>query len=105
LRSIRHFRAMRTAASVFPHAYLYDNFAICADFDWRVALEKPESVRELLKVSPEKTPLFTNDDSAIAEAFLSHVLTATVDELAARTGRPLEIITDRNLLTEYKYGR
>ncbi|MDQ6702747.1 MAG: hypothetical protein M3Z96_06405 [Pseudomonadota bacterium] len=96
--------ALYTAASVFPHAYLYDTFAICADFDWRVALEKPESVRELLKVSPEKTPLFTNDDNAIAEAFLSRVHTATVGELAARTGRPLEIITDRNLLTEYKYG-
>jgi len=96
--------ALYTAASVFPHAYLYDNFAICADFDWRVALEKPESVRELMKVSPEKTPLFTNDDSAIAEAFLSRAHTATVDELAARIGRPLEIITDRNLLTEFKYG-
>jgi spermidine synthase len=97
--------ALYTAASVFPHAYLYDSFAVCADFDWRVALEKPESVRELLKVSPEKTPLFTNDNSAIAEAFLSRVHTATVAELAAKSGRPLEIITDRNLLTEYKYGR
>ncbi|MGH6856585.1 MAG: fused MFS/spermidine synthase [Methylocella sp.] len=97
--------ALYTAASVFPHAYLYDNFAICADFDWRAALEKPESVRELMKVRPEKTPLFTNDDSAIAEAFLSRRHTATVDELAAKIGRPLEIITDRNLLTEYKYGR
>jgi spermidine synthase len=96
--------ALYTAASVFPHAYLYDSFAICADFDWRVALEKPESVRELMKVSPEKTPLFTNDDSAIAKAFLSPAHTATVDELAARIGRPLEIITDRNLLTEYKHG-
>jgi hypothetical protein len=58
-----------------------------------------------MKVSPEKTPLFTNNDGAIAEAFLSRGRTATVDELAARTGRPLEIITDRNLLTEYKCGR
>lgn len=96
--------ALYTAASVFPHAYLYDNFAICADFDWRVALEKPESVRELMKVSPEKMPLFTNDDRAMAEAFLSLAHTATVEEAAARIGRPLEIITDRNLLTEYKYG-
>jgi hypothetical protein len=31
--------AVYTAASVFPHAYLYDNFAICADFDWRATLE------------------------------------------------------------------
>jgi spermidine synthase len=97
--------ALYTAASVFPHAYLYDNFAICADFDWRGALEKPESVQALMKVRPEETSLFANDDSAIAEAFLSRAHTSTVDELAARAGRPLEIITDRNLLTEFKYGR
>jgi hypothetical protein len=30
---------------------------------------------------------------------------ATVDERAARIGRPLAIITDRNLLRQYKYGR
>jgi spermidine synthase len=97
--------ALYTAASVFPHAYLYDNFAVCADFDWRVALEKPESVQELLKVSPEKTPLFTNNDIALAEDFLSRARVADVDELAAKSSRPLEIITDRNLITEYKYGR
>jgi hypothetical protein len=95
--------AVYTAASVFPHAYLYDNFAICAAFDWRATLEKPDSVRDLMKVTPA-TPLLTNDDRAIAEAFLSRVHTATVDELAARIGRPLAIITDRNLVTEYKCG-
>ena len=36
--------------------------------------------------------------------FLSRDHTATVEEIAAKTGRPLEIITDRNLITEYKYG-
>jgi spermidine synthase len=97
--------ALYTAASVFPHCYLYDNFAICSDFDWRNALEKPESVLELLKVSPEKTPLLTNDDITIAWDLLSRAHTADVDKAAAISGRPLEIITDRNLLTEYKYGR
>ncbi len=96
--------ALYTATTVFAHAYLYDNFAICADFDWRGALEKPASVRALMKVSPEKTPLFANGDSAIAEALLSRAHTATVDELRARISRPLEVITDRNLITEFKYG-
>jgi spermidine synthase len=97
--------ALYTAASVFPHAYRYGNFAICAAYDWRAALDNPESVQELLKVRPEKMPLLTNGDSALAKDFLSRGRTATVDELAARIGRPLEIITDRNLITEYKYGR
>jgi spermidine synthase len=97
--------ALYTAASVFPHAYLYDNFAICADFDWRAALENPKSVSELAKVQPEGIPLWTNKDSAIIQSFLSrneHVV--TVDQLSANIGRPLEVITDRNLITEYKYG-
>lgn len=97
--------ALYTAASVFPHAYLYDNFAICADFDWRGALEKPESVRELMAVSPARTALFSNDDGEIIKGFLSRAHTATVADRAAGIGRPLEVITDRNLITEYKYGR
>jgi spermidine synthase len=99
------FDALFTAASVFRHAYLYDNFAICADFDWRVAMNDPKSILELLKVSPEGKQSLTNDDVGIARDFLSLARTANVDELAAKAGRPLEIITDRNLLTEYKYGR
>jgi spermidine synthase/predicted MFS family arabinose efflux permease len=97
--------ALYTAASVFPHAYLYDNFAICADSDWRAALEKPEAVRELMMVSPAKAALFSNDDSEIIKGFLSRSHTADVPGLAAKIGRPLEVITDRNLITEHKYGR
>lgn len=87
--------ALYTAASVFPHAYLYDNFAVCADFDWRAALEKPEAVRALMMVSPAKTTLFSNDDSEIIRGFLSRSHTADAAGLAAAIGRPLEIITDR----------
>jgi hypothetical protein len=97
--------ALYTAASVFPHCYLYENFAICADFDWRIKMENPESVRQLLRVAPEETPLLTSDDIAIAESFLSRSHIADVEQAAVISRRPLEIITDRNLITEYKYGR
>jgi spermidine synthase len=99
--------ALYTAASVFPHAYLYDNFAICTDDDWRLALEKPESVHELLKVAPEASPMLTSnaDDVVIARRFLSRERAASVEELAPKDARPPEIITDRNLITEYRYGR
>src|SRR6185436_7230142 len=85
--------ALYTAASVFPHAYLYDNFAVCTDYDWRLALEKPESVRELLRVSPETGPMLTSDADgvAIARRFLSRERTASVDELAPKGARPPEI--------------
>jgi len=29
----------------------------------------------------------------------------TVEDIERNAGRPLEVITDDNLLTEYKYGR
>lgn len=97
--------ALYTAASVFPNCYRYDSFVMCADFDWREALERPESIAQLLKISPESTPLLTNADTAIAERFLSRKHTTDIARAAVISGRPLEIITDRNLLTEYKYGR
>ena len=97
--------ALYTASSVFPFAYLYDNFAICADFDWRKALDQPTSVEELLSIKPQGVPLLTESDRPLAKMFLSRTRTATTAEVAARTSRPLEIITDRNLITEYRFGR
>jgi spermidine synthase len=96
--------ALYTAASVFPHAYLYSNFAICSDFDWRSKLNEPSSIDQLLRVRPEGKPLFTEADHSLMLDFLSPDHTATVAEIAAKAGRPLEVITDRNLITEYKYG-
>jgi predicted membrane-bound spermidine synthase len=97
--------ALYTAVSVFAHAYLYDNFAICGDFDWRLNLDKPSAVDELLNVLPGERILMTSADRPMLREYLSRTHTATLAEVAATTGRPLELITDRNLLTEYKYGR
>jgi spermidine synthase len=97
--------ALNTAASVFPHAYLYDNFAVCAGFDWRVLLGDPASVEALLGVMPETTPLLSEIDRPLLSALLSPSHIATAGQVAAKTPRPLEIITDRNLITEYRYGQ
>ncbi len=97
--------ALATAAAVFPYAYLYDNFVIAADFDWRARLDAPDAIDALRRIRPEGKPLFAPTDEALMRNFLQRERTATVDEVAAKTGRPLEIITDRNLITEYKYGR
>jgi hypothetical protein len=85
--------ALNTAVAVFPHAYLYDNFVICSDSDWRAKLDEQSSVDELLKIRPEGKPLFSDSDGPLMRDFLSRDHTATVEEIAAKTGRPLEIIT------------
>jgi len=97
--------ALYTAAAVFPHAYRYDNFVIAADFDWRDRLDAPDAIDELRRIRPEGKPLFSPDDESLMRNFLSRDRTATVEQVAAKAGRPLEIVTDRNLITEYKYGR
>lgn len=97
--------ALYTAAAVFAHAYLYDNFVIAADFDWRTRLDAPSAIDELRRIRPEGKPLFSAGDDALTRYFLSRERTTTVEQVAAKAGRPLEIITDRNLITEYKYGR
>lgn len=95
---------LNTASSVFPFAYLYDNFAVCADFDWRRKLDDPASVAELLSIKPQGDQLLREPDRSLVETFLSQSHTQTTDEVAAKANRPLEIITDRNLITEYRYG-
>ena len=90
---------------MFPHAYLYDNFVIAADFDWRTRLDAPEAIDALRRIRPEGRPLFSDSDEGLMRAFLSRERTATVEQATAKAGRPLEIITDRNLISEYKYGR
>jgi spermidine synthase len=97
--------ALYTAAAVFPHAYLYDNFVIAADFDWRTRLDAPGAIDALRRIRPEGKPLFSDSDEGLMREFLSRERTASVEQVAGKAGRPLEIITDRNLITEYKYGR
>ena len=50
--------ALKTATAVFPHAYLYDSFAVCGDFDWRAKLDEKGSVSELLKIRPQGKSIF-----------------------------------------------
>jgi spermidine synthase len=97
--------ALATAAAVFPHAYLYDNFVIAADFDWRARLDAADAIDALRGIRPEGKPLFAPGDEALMRDFLKRERTASVEQVAAKAGRPLEIITDRNLIAEYKYGR
>jgi spermidine synthase len=97
--------ALYTAAAVFPHAYLYENFVIAGDFDWRMRFDAADAIEELRRMRPDGKPLFSAADESLMRYFLSRERTATVDQVAAKAGRPLEVITDRNLVAEYKYGR
>jgi spermidine synthase len=95
--------AFNTAAAVFPHAYLYENFIVASDFDFRPLLDTPRGRTRLKSLELDGKPMFP----AASEATIERVVRTpfvTVETVAARTGRPLGVITDRNLLSEYRYG-
>jgi predicted membrane-bound spermidine synthase len=95
---------LKTATSVFPHAYLYENFVIASDFDWRKKMLSPNAVLILSSLIMDGKPLFPDNSEAKIHEFLEkHIV--DLSEVEATAPRTLEVITDKNLITEFKYGR
>jgi spermidine synthase len=97
--------ALKTAAAVFPHVYRYDNFAVASETDWRVKLADKAAGEKLRLIAPAGKPLFGPRDGDVVADFLDGSHVQTLDEAEIKIGRSGEIITDRNLITEYRYGR
>ena len=97
--------ALWTASKVFPFARLYSNFAYVSDHDFtRIGTERAQRV---YRVADDGKALFDPadaGDAAVVDAMLRapFIAPARVTEMAKR---PLEVITDNNMLTEYRYGR
>lgn len=94
---------LATAAAVFPHAYLYDNFVVVGQTDWRDRLGTPEAAAALKAVKPGGKLMFGPGDDDLVADFLSLRRVRDLATVKATAGRPVEIITDRNLLTEYRH--
>ncbi len=97
--------ALMTAANVFPHAYLYDNFAVVGRTDWRPRLATQEAAAALAQIKPAGRPLFGPGDAGVIADILNAGHVTDVETVARKMQRPLEVVTDRNLITEYRYGR
>ena len=95
--------ALKTAASVFPHAYLYDNFAVVAQTDWRPKLQSATAVQALRDIRPAGRPLFGPGDDDLITDYLNPTRIRDLASVQAKTNRPLLVITDRNLVTEYRH--
>jgi spermidine synthase len=98
----------KTASVVFPYAYKYDSFVVASDFDWRPRLRDPGAVARLSRLSMDGAPLFPLGSEATIHRFLNESIISIESveaEYAKSENRPLEIVTDANLLPEYKYGR
>jgi predicted membrane-bound spermidine synthase len=99
--------ALKTADSVFKNAYMYENFVVAGDFDWREKLHSSDAVARLAALQLDGKALFPPRNRSLIVEFLSLKVTplSDVESIYNSMGRKLEIITDRNLITEFKYGK
>jgi predicted membrane-bound spermidine synthase len=90
-----------TVQAVFPYAYRYVNFVYASDHPLTVSLDKLWDVRR-----PDGR-LFSSADGAARNGVVARLTDARlepVDELLAHSGISAEIITDDNLISEYRHG-
>lgn len=90
-----------TTQAVFPYVYRYVNFVYASDHPLTVSLDKLWDIRR-----PDGR-LFSSADGVARNGVVARLTTARlepIDELLARHGAGAEIITDDNLISEYKHG-
>ncbi len=100
--------AYKTAATVFRHVYKYSHFVYASDSDLQAALHDALPAMQAVTIdsySPRSDELeqISSLKSAIESGFTSYE--AAYVAPYRKENRPLEIITDQNLITEYRYGQ
>lgn len=94
--------ALKTAGSVFSSAYRYENFIYAANWDFRKI--QPQNIIQMRQLVGSLIP----DDQVSVDLIVekwSEPLWVDVLEEERLVGRVLEVITEQNLITEYKYGK
>ncbi|WKB51126.1 spermidine synthase [Eleftheria terrae] len=96
--------AWATAGAVFPHAYRWSNFVYAAEHDFRA--EKAAAENRIAAMQRDGHRLF--DGSAETQAMIHERLGKpflTLQTYRQSAERQPEVITDQNMITEYRYGR
>jgi len=101
LNTTGSFDVAATVRAVFPYAYRYVNFVYASDHSLTVSGDRLWAIRR-----PDGA-LFNADVPARNSSVVGRLMAAhleQVDELLAHHGVVPEIITDDNLISEYKHG-
>lgn len=96
---------LKTAESVFPYAFRYENFVVVSDQDFRPRLAGGES--KLWELKLDGKPVFdrhNEKDKEFIEKIVSVSFITSKDQVK-EVRREGDVITDWNMITEYKYGR
>lgn len=92
-----------TAAQTFPFAGLYSNFVFASDHDLREDLRQNAArIAEVGKIVSAKKG---GDEAALNRLALSVAMTPIQLESEVSFNRPPEVVTERNMITEYKFGK
>jgi spermidine synthase len=95
---------VKTASLVFKHAYRYSNFVIASDVDFRAEWPNLHGrIAHALMALNRRATLTEMEEERLDD--IDHAKIFTVSELEKESGRPLEIVTEQNMITEFKYGR
>lgn len=94
-----------TAANVFPFAYRWFNFVYAAEHDFSII--SPDSMNRLAALQLDGKGVFDlglESDRKMLKNLLQQPFVSQ-EEVEQEAGRLLEVITDANMLTEFKYGK
>ncbi|MEZ0231930.1 MAG: hypothetical protein ACAH12_03750 [Methylophilaceae bacterium] len=95
--------AFYTAAHVFDHAYRYLNFVYVSDHDFRESKDTQEALDMFRNFSVNNQMIF-KENSDIPKHMLE-IPFVSIQDVESKAGRNLEVITDMNMITEFKYGK
>lgn len=96
--------AFHTAAQAFPHAYRYANFIYAADFDFRPRKDEARTHALFANLRVDGKPVFAPGSPNI-RGYLALPFVTLAQDQAAHPRRPFEVVTDENMITEFRYGR
>jgi predicted membrane-bound spermidine synthase len=94
----------KTASTVFGKIACYGNFVIAGD-DFSLPPED-EAIRRVAALRLDNRPLVDTTRSEVVAKLKECMCNfEPYSAVEAKAGRPLEIITEQNMLTEYRYGK
>ena len=95
--------AFYTSTKVFNHAYKYKNFVYASDHDFRKRKDTNSALSQFQNFRINGEPIFKQHSQAPAEMLKLPFL--SIENVQSTYDRKLEVITDQNMISEFKYGR
>jgi len=95
--------AFYTATTVFEHAYRYDNFIFASESDFRGLKDSVFAYQAVMNISVGGEKIF-DEKPEVLKKFLARPF-VTIASAQSAVNRSFEVVTDNNMITEFRYGK